>query len=223
LAKRLRLPAISVIEFGVAGGVGLIALEKLAEEVGKAAGIQVTVTGFDSGQGMPEPADYRDLPHVWGTGFFKMDADLLRPKLMPSTELILGDVGETVANWMQRRPAPIGFVAFDLDYYSSTKKAFSIFEDPDSTRRLPRVYCYFDDIIWPEHACHCVFTGELCAIHEFNQQHDTQKICPVHLLRHTQIHPSWWNDAMYVHHEFAHPMYSQNVTLDGDAHRQLRL
>src|SRR5580693_7656558 len=52
LAKRLGLSAISVIEMGVAGGKGLLALEGIAKRVGDDFAIQIHVTGFDSGQGM---------------------------------------------------------------------------------------------------------------------------------------------------------------------------
>ena len=75
LATRLKLPSISVIEFGVAGGAGLIALERYALEIGKAHGIQVEVYGFDLGTGLPAPLDYRDLGYVWKRGAYKMDAD----------------------------------------------------------------------------------------------------------------------------------------------------
>lgn len=151
LAKRLGLSAISVIEMGVAGGKGLLALEGIAKSVGDDFGIQIHVTGFDSGQGMSAPADYRDMPHVWGKGFYSMDAERLKAQLSPGTELILGNVGETVSSWVPK--ASIGFVAFDLDYYSSTKQAFRLFEYDDANTRLPRTYGYFDDLVWPEHAC----------------------------------------------------------------------
>jgi hypothetical protein len=62
-------------------------------------------------------------------------------------------------------PYPVGFVAFDLDYYSSTTVAFRVFEK----EHLPRVHCYFDDTIWPESAYHNEYIGELCAIREFNE------------------------------------------------------
>jgi hypothetical protein len=48
LAKRLGLKGITVIELGVAGGSGLVALEEIASAVGGAAGIQIDVVGFDS-------------------------------------------------------------------------------------------------------------------------------------------------------------------------------
>ena len=161
LAKRLGLPSISVIEFGVAGGRGLLALESIAELIGNELGVTIHVTGFDSGHGMPKPLDYRDLPHVWAGGFYAMDEDKLRATLSPKTELVLGDVAAVVGRW--KAPAPVGFVAFDLDYYSSTKAALSLFEDAEERPHLPRVYCYFDDIIWPARACHNEYTGELGA------------------------------------------------------------
>ena len=50
LAKPLKLPAISAIEFGVAGGRGFDALERAAKAVGKYFGIQISVFGFDTGK-----------------------------------------------------------------------------------------------------------------------------------------------------------------------------
>lgn len=182
-------------------------------------GIRIHVTGFDSGEGMPAPADYRDLAHVWAKGFYAMDAARIKAKSSPGTELILGDVEEAISSWTPK--ASIGFVAFDLDYRSSTKQAFRLFEKTNTY--LPRTYCYFDDVIWPEHACYNEYVGELCAIREFNEEHEHQKICQIHLLRHTRVHPAPWNDQMYVHHDFRHPLYGQNVTPAGEQHTQLHL
>lgn len=212
LAKQLGLPAISAIEFGVAGGRGLVAMEQLAAEIGAHFGVRIFVTGFDTGQGMPSPKDYRDLPYVWGTGFYAMDEEKLRKRLAPTTGLILGDVEQTVVRWTAAGlQAPLGFISFDLDYYSATKTAFRILEVPDS-ELLPRVFCYFDDIIVPETACHNEYTGELCAIREFNEDHADRKICPIHMLRHNRIHQERWNDQIYVLHSFKHPLYCKNIT-----------
>ena len=87
LAKQLGLDAISVVELGVAGGRGLLALERIAKMVGDDWGIQVHVTGFDSGKGMPPPTDYRDLAHVWEQGFYAMDPAKLKAQLAPGTDL----------------------------------------------------------------------------------------------------------------------------------------
>jgi hypothetical protein len=81
LAVRLGIPRISIAEFGVAGGRGLIALESSSREIEEALGVGIDVVGFDSGRGMPEPVDYRDLPHIWNAGFYLMDEGKLRARL----------------------------------------------------------------------------------------------------------------------------------------------
>jgi hypothetical protein len=130
LARSLGHPAISVIEFGVAGGNGLVSMERIASEVGAEFGVTVSVFGFDTGTGMPCPTNYRDLPYVWEAGFYKMEPDRLRSRLR-SAELILGDVAETIPQFLGRDElAPIGFIAFDLDYYSSNRQAFRVFDGP---------------------------------------------------------------------------------------------
>lgn len=208
-ANLLGLKGISIIEFGVAGGSGLLAMETIAQEVGNYFGIQINVFGFDSGEGMPGASDYRDLPYVWSKGFYKMDQPGLRKRLRPQTNLIIGDVGSTVSH-LAEAELPLGFVAFDLDYYSSTKQALRAFDLPQPSR-LPRVYCYFDDILYPELACHNPWTGELCAIREFNEEHPNVKLSPLNLLRWLRPHPEPWNDQMYVLHDFHHPLYSVHL------------
>jgi len=205
LACKLGLPGITVIEFGVAGGNGLISLERIAAIVGQHFGIKISVFGFDTGEGMPASVDYRDLPYVWSRGFYRMDRAGLESKLT-SAKLVIGKVEETLTSFVA--PYPIGFIAFDLDYYSSTKSAFRAFE----ADHLPRVYCYFDDTIWPESACHNDYTGELCAIREFNMEHIDTKICQIHGLAHTQPRKAGWNEAIYVFHDFKHPLYCVNLT-----------
>jgi hypothetical protein len=217
----LGLKGITVIELGVAGGRGLLALEEVAGAVAGALGVEIDVVGFDSGEGMPAPADYRDLPHVWNAGYYRMDPARLKAKLSRA-QLVLGDIRETITSWMTRCRHPIGFVAFDLDYYSSTMSAFRLFDSPAGSGHLPRVYCYFDDTIWPEHACHNEYVGELRAIQEFNQAGD-KKICPHHLLRHMRVHPAAWNDQIYVMHDFKHPLYCKNVTMSGEQYTQMPL
>lgn len=218
LATRLGLSAISVVELGVAGGAGLVALQEIAELLENYFDIDIYVAGFDSGQGMPPPTDYRDLPHVWGTGFYNMDVAKLKAKLSSRTELVLGHINKTISSWKPK--APIGFIAFDLDYYNSTKSAIRLFE---SCSCLPRTYCYFDDIIWPETACHNEYVGELCAIREFNEQHEYKKICPLHMLRAMRAMPSPWNEQIYVFHDFKHPLYCKNLTPTGDRYTQIPL
>src|SRR5262245_30259471 len=188
LALRLGLPWITVIEFGVAGGNGLIALEKISTSIARHLGIRISVFGFDTGQGMPEPTDYRDLPYVWSPGFYRMDRLALERQLTDA-KLLIGNVNETLGSFVA--PHPVGFIAFDLDYYSSTKSAFRVFD----TAHLPRVYCYFDDTIWPETACHNEYTGELCAIREFNMENVDRKLCRIHGLGYTQPRRAAWTEG----------------------------
>ena len=140
LAARLKIPRITVIEMGVAGGRGLVALERASIQIEKALGIRIDVVGFDSGEGMPAPLDYRDLPHMWGEGFYKMEPDKLRARLSRA-DLVLGAVRDSIPNWLQQKQqSPIGFVSFDLDYYSSTKTALADFHrfgiEPSPSRTL---------------------------------------------------------------------------------------
>lgn len=214
LACKLKLSGITVIEFGVAGGNGLMALERIASKVSRHLGINISVFGFDTGEGMPAPKDYRDLPYIWGRGFFEMNRGKLEKELN-SAKLIIGNVEETVESFIP--PYPIGFIAFDLDYYSSTKTAFQIFE----AVHLPRVLCYFDDTIWPEGAYYNEYIGELCAIREFNEEHLDQKISKIHGLSWLQPHKAAWNEAIYAYHDFRHPLYCENLT--PSEHRQLPL
>jgi hypothetical protein len=222
LAAKLGIKAISVVEFGVAGGRGLLALENIATEVSRALDVKIAVYGFDSGEGMPAPVDYRDLPHVWGPGFYKMDQTALKATLKHAN-LVLGDVASTVPAFLKTpNLAPVGFVAFDLDYYSSTKVALKLL-DGGPELHLPRTYCYFDDVLWPETSCQNEFVGVLCAIREFNLEHDLLKIAPINMLSYMLPHPAAWNEQMYVLHDFGDPLYSVNITPRDAVHTQMPL
>jgi hypothetical protein len=209
LARRLKIPKISVIEFGVATGRGLIAMEQISTEVEASLGISISIFGFDLGSGLPAPRDYRDLPYFWDTGYFSMDQEALRRRLTKA-ELILGDVAITIPQFLSGQFPPLAFVAFDLDYYSSTKEAMRVF-DGQPTSRLPRVYCYFDDIIAPEpEACLNDYTGELLAIREFNEERRL-KLCPVRSLNVLYPVPALWHEAMFIAHDFEHPLYCTKI------------
>lgn len=210
-ARALGIGGISVIEFGVAEGDGLLMLEYIAEAVSKELDIKIDVYGFDRGAGLPLPVDYRDLPYLWQPGFFAMDVEKVRKRLRTAS-LIIGDVCETVPNFIeQERPSPIGFVAFDLDYYSSTMEAFRLFE-AGSNFFLPRVFCYFDDCIGSDREIHSQYTGELLAIVEFNGRYSDRKIAKIHGLTYKRPIPSGWNDKMFVFHYFSHSLYENYIS-----------
>src|SRR5262249_20380511 len=62
LARKLGHASIATIEFGVAGGNGLVELERHSLYVTRESGVRVEIYGFDTGKGLPEPVDYRDMP-----------------------------------------------------------------------------------------------------------------------------------------------------------------
>ncbi len=174
-ARKQEVPAISVIEFGVAGGNGLLALQREAEAVEKETGITINVYGFDMGnQGLPQlVGDYRDHPDAWRQGDYPMDESILRSRLSSRTTLILGNVQDSIQEFFKRfQPPPVGFVSFDLDLYSSTQAALQIFTHPEK-RMLWRVPLYFDDI---DQSFNHKFAGELLAIDEFNARNNSVKI-----------------------------------------------
>jgi hypothetical protein len=194
LAKALGLSEISAIEFGVAGGNGLIEMEKIADIIERESGVKFHIFGFDLESGLPESSDYRDMPYTWKPGFFKMDRKKLESRLSRA-RLVIGDVKETVATFFKiYTPPPIGFISFDLDLYSSTKKAFALFEDENMKNFMPRTYCYFDDIIGDHNEVHCRYVGELLAIDEFNEGHEFRKLCKINGLSYKLGGGKAWHD-----------------------------
>src|SRR6185295_1256317 len=168
LAARLRYPRISVIEFGVAGGNGLVNLESHAIEVSKLFPVKIDIFGFDTGAGLPAPAGYKDLPYMWRQGDFKMDEKRLAARLSQA-KLVLGDIKETLPRFLQSKDSsPVGAVFCDVDLYSSTQASLKLF-DADPRFYLPRVFCYFDDIIGSETELYNDYTGQRLAIREFNE------------------------------------------------------
>ena len=206
VAANTGIGRISILEIGVAGGNGLAALEAAAADAAAAFGVDVDVYGFDTGQGLPEPKDHRDAPFLMEKGDFPMDPDALRARLQKA-ELVLGELSETVGPFLDRAPAPIGFIAFDVDYYSSTRDALGLFAG-DASALQPRVLCYFDDVHgypWGDS------NGARLAIREFSESHEERKIDQLHGLRHLLPRSEFearWPEAIYLAHVFDHPRYA---------------
>lgn len=206
LAKAIGINRVSVIEFGVAGGNGLISLEKSAERIEKIFDVGIDVYGFDTGRGLPKPVDYRDCPNLWSAGNFSMDKEKLQSRLQRA-RLVLGLVDKTVLEFVKSRPSPVAFISFDLDYYSSTIQAFKLLEAGHELL-LPRVYCYFDDIMGFTYSD---YTGERLAIAEFNASHNERKISPCYGLRYylpSQYSQEEWAEQIYIAHTFNHRLYT---------------
>jgi hypothetical protein len=190
---------ISVFEFGVAGGNGLLALADLAELVEVETGVKIAVYGFDAGAGLPEFAgDYRDYPDRWRSGDYPMDEAALRRRLKPNTTLVIGNISKTVPEYMPRILEPIGFVSVDVDIYSSTRDLLKMFTLPNK-KMLKRVYMYFDDIDLPfTHK----FAGELLALNEFNASNAKVKIDRWRSVDKQRPFPeSAWLKRMYISHD----------------------
>lgn len=156
----------AAVEFGVAGGNGLLALSRYAELTSRLTGLGIKVVGFDSGAGLPESEDLRDASWLWSLGDFPCDLELLRNRLSDGTDLIVGRIEDTFPRWLQDSGAPpVGFLSIDVDYYSGTKAICAALGAAHTSSILPMIECYFDDCLRylvPRRV------GEAAAIDEFN-------------------------------------------------------
>jgi hypothetical protein len=59
------IKTVSLVEFGVASGAGLTNIVEIAKKVTRCTGVEFTIYGFDTGQGMPPARDYRDHPELY--------------------------------------------------------------------------------------------------------------------------------------------------------------
>jgi hypothetical protein len=212
LADNLGLKRISAIEFGCAGGSGLVDLEYHAYDIKKYLGVEFEIYGFDSGEGLPPSSDYRDILHLYKQGDYKMDITKISNTLR-STKLLIGPVSETIEKFFDvHNPAPIGVIFNDFDYYTSTCDSFKVFSKSDD-KYLPRIFMYFDDTL--DTSSH---TGELLAINEYNQQNKNKKI-DIQSLRAEELSLHWkkWiylGKKFYYWHNFQHNRYSENPNKD---------
>ncbi|HEX7937709.1 MAG TPA: hypothetical protein VF483_01885 [Gemmatimonadaceae bacterium] len=200
-ALRQHVDEIAVVEFGVAGGDGLLTLERESAAVSRETGVRIRVYGFDMGAaGLPSfIGDHRDASEYWRPGDFPMNEAALRSRLSEHTNLVLGNVQRTVPAFASEwQPPPIGFVAFDLDLYSSTRDALALFHQP-GVRLLAHVPLYFDDV---DHFFSHRFAGERLAIDEFNTTGNRVRIDHWHGLRDGRPFPERpFLDKMYMAHD----------------------
>jgi hypothetical protein len=215
LAKVLGMRRVSVLEFGVANGAGLLSLERTAERCEALIDIAIDVYGFDTGTGQPRPQDFRDCGHKWRENYYPLDQDTLRKRLRRAS-LRLGLLNDTVPTFLQTSPSPIAFAAFDLGLYSSAKDALRAF-DADHHLLLPRTPCSFRCAIGKDY---CEYTGELLAVSEFNSTHVMKKLQPIRTLYLFFPYPfncMWWIEMMYTFHSFDHPLYNHPESMQQPA------
>lgn len=175
VAKYFGKQSVTVVEFGVASGHGLLNMIELAELIEVETGVEFRVLGFDTGAGLPELIGYRDHPELWRGGDFAMeDRDALMRKIAGRAEIVWGDIADTVGAFTDTlsADAPLGFVSVDVDIYTATKSALRCMTGP-SQAYLPAVSMYFDDVTF---FFANRWAGELAAIEEFNLEHDLRKI-----------------------------------------------
>jgi len=202
LAQGLR--SVTVIEFGVAAGAGLVNICEISRNITKLTGVDFEIFGFDSGKGMPPPRDHRDHPEVFSEGSFPLiDRSALIRALPQNAKLILGDIEETLPSFIAHLSAssPVGFVVIDVDYYSSAKACLNVFIGaPD--HYLPWTLVYLDDTGFESAN---PWAGELLAVREFNDENEMRKIHLFTGLRHKRLfkHTSWF-DQVYLLHVLDH-------------------
>jgi hypothetical protein len=208
LAQKLGLSSISAIEFGVAGGNGLAFMVKLAGHVKTATNVTVECYGFDTALGMPDPEGPKDLPYWFRAAQYPMDHAALRRKV-PDAKLVIGKVRDTIGTFVEKyRPAPIGAIFNDVDYWSSTLDTFRLFDrvGEQSDHFLPRIMMYFDDVIGSEAEMYGPANGQLAAIREFNAtRHDAAIYLNQNLLPRSHIN---YRYQIYYAHLFSHIRYS---------------
>ena len=214
LGRRLGHDRISAIEFGVAGGNGLNFMCEFAKQVEAETGVGIDCYGFDSGIGMPPPEGPKDLPFWFQEAQYVMDEAALRKK-MPDAKLVIGNVKETVPGFIEKeRPAPIGVVFNDTDYFSSTRDSICLFDQAKDHPEhfLPRQFLYFDDIIGREPEMYGPYNGQLAAINDY---HAKQSDVRIHLNQNLlpNLHLKYRHQIYYAH-IFSHPAYSDYVWND---------
>ena len=211
-ARVLGHTAVTIIEFGVAGGSGLLCLCKHRDEIQELINVAIRIVGFDSGQGLPASQDPRDLLYCWPAGSFEMDRAKLERRIAGRAELIIGDVFETVPAWSASQDAPLGAVILDLDLYSSTSAALGVL----TTRNvLPRVWCYMDDIFGGPENAYADNIGARAAVRDFNARPE-RAVCKDYLSQaytFAGLESELWHQQIFLYHRLAHPEY--NVCVSG--------
>jgi hypothetical protein len=203
-ARARGLARVTVVELGVASGTGLLNICDLGARITEVTGVEFRVAGFDTGEGMPPPADYRDHPELYKEGWFPMDRAALEARLPANAELHFGPIAETMRAFVDGLgpQAPLGFASLDVDFYSSSKDALTLFEGrPDAY--LPFVTVYVDDLALPTHTR---YAGELLAIREFNDEHELRKLDWDWNLANTRVFKrAEWLTHMFKLHVLDHP------------------
>jgi hypothetical protein len=210
-ARARGLRRVTVVELGVGGGAGLLNICDLARRVSRATGVAFDIVGFDTGAGLPPPADHRDHPELYSTGSFPHDHAALQRALSPNARVVYGDLRDTIDPFVASLTpeSPLAFATLDVDYYSSATHALRLFLG-DARCYLPTVSVYVDDV---HERTHTRFAGELLAIDEFNEENELRKLDVDRSLPFSRVFKhAEWLQHMYRLHVFDHPERSDVAT-----------
>ena len=211
-AKKIGYKSVSILELGVAGGNGIIALEKYRENIQKLTNVEINIYGFDTGEGLPEIKNKFDSPFLWKKGDFKIiDRDNLNKKI--KSRIFYGEIKNTIDKFLESNPENIIAIFFDFDLYSSTS---DFLNQIDKLKKFicPRVYCYFDDVFNPNHLID-EHSGELLAIKEFNNKNTDIKIGKS-LSNSNDFKFPLGKDNLFMLHNFTHEMYDYYIGKEND-------
>jgi hypothetical protein len=75
---------------------------------------------------------------------------------------------------------------------------------------VPRVFCYFDDVVGGAKELYNDYTGERLAINEFNSQNESVKLGIPYYLR-SQSNARW-KDMIWIAHFFKNEQYNAKST-----------
>ena len=210
VAKFFGKSQVTVCEFGIAAGDGLLNMAALCNLISEETKIGFRIVGFDTGEGLPEIEGYKDHPEIWSAGDFTMPSrDELVKKMDGRAEIIFGDIKDTVKPFLNdlNQNAPLGFIAVDVDTYSGAKSVLRCLTGPPELYN-PAVSIYCDDISFFFANDWC---GELAAVREFNAENAMRKIDRDRSLPGTRpVRSRGWHQHMFICHILDHQ--ARNVT-----------
>lgn len=149
-----------IVEFGVARGYNIDLLASVCEEIGSSR----RIFGFDSFEGLPEPAPGRDIPsYRKGQYAVPLAAALERVRAdeRPNIRLIQGWLADTLKEEPALSIPKIAYARIDVDLYQSTLECL----DYLAPRLVDHAVLVFDEWTYD------LETGETRALFEWSRDH----------------------------------------------------
>ncbi len=203
LASQLNYKKISIIEFGCWECEGLMDLEHYTNDIEKIFDIKIEIYGFEGGEGLPAPKDYKDRVYQFTEGEMKI-SNRSFVKNLKRSQVIYGDFKKTVPEFLKRKDfAPIAALFNDADYFFSTQDSLKILNQKN---KLPKVFLYFDDLNFSSSQ-----TGELGAINDFNIKNKSKIEKIPEFAETMSLYWKKWiflGKRFFIHHDFHHDLYN---------------